>query len=189
MDKLLKAQQEIGAIKRDSSNPFFKSKYFDINAILSEVKPILNKHGLIISQPLDIIEGKNGLRTAIIDVESGKVVIQGSCFLPEGLDPQKTGSAITYFRRYALQSLLALEAEDDDGNVASGNVAKKESKNVEEFMQDLEPTPEEITLWENKLMTAVTLKDLQSFWKVVPPMVKDKLIGLKDSLKVKLGGK
>lgn len=125
MDKLLKAQQEIGAIKKESNNPFFKSKYFDINAILSEVKPILNKHGLVVLQPLDLIEGRNGLRTAIVEAESGKVIVQGSCFLPEGLDPQKTGSAITYFRRYALQSLLALEAEDDDGNVASGKVAKQ----------------------------------------------------------------
>lgn len=125
MDKLLKAQMEIGAIKRDSDNPYFKSKYFDINAILAEVKPILNKHGLLVLQPPDVIEGKNGLRTAIIDAESKVVVIQGSCFLPEGLDPQKTGSAITYFRRYALQSLLALEAEDDDGNVASGKVEGK----------------------------------------------------------------
>ena len=125
MDKLLKAQQEIGAIKKESSNPFFKSKYFDINAILAEVKPILNKHGLVVLQPLAIIEGKNALNTSIIDAESGKVVVDSLTLLPEGLDPQKTGSAITYFRRYALQSLLALEAEDDDGNVASGKVGKK----------------------------------------------------------------
>ena len=38
--------------------------------------------------------------------------------LPEISDPQKLGSAITYFRRYTLQSLLALQAEDDDGNKA-----------------------------------------------------------------------
>ena len=34
------------------------------------------------------------------------------------------GSAITYYRRYTLQSLLALEAEDDDRNKASGNTNK-----------------------------------------------------------------
>ena len=33
-------------------------------------------------------------------------------------DPQKLGSEITYYRRYTLQSLLALQAEDDDGNKA-----------------------------------------------------------------------
>jgi hypothetical protein len=130
MDKLLKAQQEIGAIKKESNNPFFKSKYFDINAILAEVKPILNKHGLVVVQPIVIMEGKNALRTAIADTESEGLIVESLCFLPEGLDPQKTGSAITYFRRYALQSLLALEAEDDDGNVASGKVDKKKSEDV-----------------------------------------------------------
>ena len=40
---------------------------------------------------------------------------------PEGLEiqstkPQERGSEITYYRRYGLQSLLGLEAEDDDAN-------------------------------------------------------------------------
>ena len=34
-------------------------------------------------------------------------------------DPQKMGSMITYYRRYTLQSLLGLQAEDDDANAAS----------------------------------------------------------------------
>jgi hypothetical protein len=48
------------------------------------------------------------------------------CPLPETVDAQKAGSAITYFRRYALQSLLALEAEDDDGNTASSKSDTRE---------------------------------------------------------------
>ena len=39
--------------------------------------------------------------------------------LPQITDPQKVGSAVTYFRRYTLQSLLSLQAEDDDANTAS----------------------------------------------------------------------
>lgn len=149
-EKLLEAQKEIGAIKRDSSNPFFKSKYFDINAILREVKPILNSHGLTIVQGLSAIEGQLALSTRIFAKDGS--FIQDVCPLPtkttqlnkEGLaqeillDPQKQGSAITYFRRYALQSLLALEAEDDDGNIASGKVDKNK-KNVEKFFEDIIP--------------------------------------------------
>ena len=44
--------------------------------------------------------------------------IESGINLPMIQDPQKLGSAITYFRRYTLQSLLALQAEDDDGNKA-----------------------------------------------------------------------
>ena len=40
--------------------------------------------------------------------------------IPENItDPQKLGSAITYFRRYTLKSLLAIAEEDDDGNRAA----------------------------------------------------------------------
>ena len=59
--------------------------------------------------------------------------------LPTNLDAQKIGSAITYFRRYTLASLLGLQAQDDDGNSASNvsayskpSVKKEESKKEEE---------------------------------------------------------
>jgi len=130
-EKLLEAQKEIGAIKKDSDNPFFKSKYFDINAILAEVKPILNRHGLDLFQPLVTrFYGANqelkvtGIETSIIDAETKEGLFYFA-ELPQGSTPQQTGSAVTYYRRYALQSLLALEAEDDDANVASGKVGKK----------------------------------------------------------------
>lgn len=128
---------EIGAIKKDSTNPFFKSRYFDINSLLEHVKPVLNKHGVILTQALTHIEGKLALNTTLSmstrESESlgakenymiDKDIISSTCPIPEGADAQKTGSAITYFRRYALQSLLALEAEDDDANLASKPAAK-----------------------------------------------------------------
>ena len=46
--------------------------------------------------------------------------------LPELTDPQKLGSAITYYRRYTLASLLGLQAVDDDGNIASNNTPVEE---------------------------------------------------------------
>jgi hypothetical protein len=121
-EKLLAVQMEIGAIKKDATNPFYKSKYFDINSLLEQVKPILNKHGIILFQGLDNIDGKLALTTMLVGEqekgEENRIVF--TCPLPEVADPQKAGSAITYFRRYALQSLLALEAEDDDAQSVSG---------------------------------------------------------------------
>jgi hypothetical protein len=54
--KLWKAKQEIGKVTKGSNNPFFKSKYADLNAILEATEPILLKHGLILLQP--ILDGK-----------------------------------------------------------------------------------------------------------------------------------
>ena len=122
-EKLLEVQQEIGAIKKDSTNPFYKSNYFDINALLAVVKPILNKHGIVLLQGLCAVEGKIGLSTRLL---SDKDEIAFNCPIPECSDPQKYGSAITYFRRYSLQSLLALEAEDDDGNRTVNNPVQDE---------------------------------------------------------------
>ena len=117
--KLLKVQEKIGAIKKDTTNPFYKSKYFDINSLLEHVKPVLNENGLILLQGLSHIDGKLALTTVIREAD-GDGEISFTCPLPETPDAQKAGSAVTYFRRYALQSLLALEAEDDDANSVSG---------------------------------------------------------------------
>jgi hypothetical protein len=122
--KLLIIQQEIGKIKKDATNPFFKSKYFDINSLLEHVKPVLNASGIVLLQGLTNIGGKLALSTQLVEVETGDK-IEYVCPLPEGLDAQKSGSSVTYFRRYSIQSLLALEAEDDDGNVASSKAPEK----------------------------------------------------------------
>ncbi len=126
-EKLLEVQKKIGAIKKDKDNPFFHSKYADINSMLEQVKPIINGYGLILTQPLSVIDGRLGINTFIMDAASEEH-IASSCVLPQIEDPQKMGSAITYFRRYSLQSLLALEAEDDDANVASGKKIKGVTK-------------------------------------------------------------
>ena len=130
--KLLAFQKEIEAIPKDSVNPFFKSKYADINTYIGKIKPILSKHGLVLLQPLTrltthgSIDGERvisqiALKTMLIDSESGEE-ISDITLLPENTDPQKMGAIITYFRRYAIQSMLCLEAEDDDGNTASENI-------------------------------------------------------------------
>ncbi|MEE9571969.1 MAG: ERF family protein, partial [Candidatus Neomarinimicrobiota bacterium] len=112
--KLVLLKNEIGSISKDKENPFFKSKYFDINSLLFHVEPLLQRHGLLLLQPI-----RSGLVVSlIIDPESGQE-ISSDIELPSIADPQKLGSAITYYRRYTLQSLLGLQAEDDDGNVAS----------------------------------------------------------------------
>ncbi len=141
--KLFEAKKEIGKISKDSKNPFFKSKYFDINSLLEHVEPILQKHDLLLLQP--ILDGK--VSTVIIDVESGDKVSSEISLL--GLkDAQKTGSEITYYRRYTAQSLLGLQAEDDDGNKASKPIKTtpktyKECKTKEQLREFyIEQTPE-----------------------------------------------
>lgn len=112
--KLLDFQQKVNAIQKDGKNPHFKSSYATLNNIISEVKPLLNEMGLLLSQPVI----KDQVHTIITDSESGEEY-DSSISLPVGLTPQQMGSAITYYRRYLLAGVLSLEMEDDDGNTAS----------------------------------------------------------------------
>ena len=122
--KLFEAKKEIGTLTKDAKNPFFKSNYLSLNGLIDAVENVLVKHDLILLQPI-----KDGcVVTMIIDstVETADHVstVVSSMALPNIQDPQKLGSAITYYRRYTLQSLLGLQAEDDDGNSATKHVNK-----------------------------------------------------------------
>jgi hypothetical protein len=132
------AKQELGKVPKDSTNPFFKSKYFDINGLLDVAEPILHKHGLFIIQP--ITNGK--VVTKIVHAESGES-IESELELSDTKDPQKHGSEITYYRRYTLQSLLAMQADDDDGNAASKGAQKPAAQPAK---QALTPTHEKWTV-------------------------------------------
>jgi hypothetical protein len=131
--KLAAAKTEIGAISKDSTNPFFKSKYFDINNLLAHVEPILQKNGLICLQP--IIDGS--VVTKIVDVDTEQI-IESSIALTDERDPQKLGSQISYFRRYTLSSLLAIQAEDDDANSAKPKTKPALQLDSEQFKKALQ---------------------------------------------------
>tara|TARA_R110002049_G_scaffold114078_1_gene265019 strand:- start:301 stop:822 length:522 start_codon:yes stop_codon:yes gene_type:complete len=118
--KLFNLQQEIGTISKDAKNPFYKSKYFDINSLIKQLQPLLKKHKLLLLQPIE--EDMVVSKLICIDGTGGVI---SALKLPEIADPQKLGSCITYYRRYTLASLLGLQAVDDDANVASGVTVEK----------------------------------------------------------------
>ena len=161
--KIHEAKKEIGAISKESTNPFFKSKYFDINTLIENVEPVLQKNGLLLLQPIQ--DGK--VKTLIVDIETSESV-ESEMSLPPLNDPQKLGSAITYFRRYTLQSLLGLQAEDDDGNKAA------------------KPAKVDYTNQINKLKACKDLKELQTVYTKFTPLEKTATLKLKDELKVTL---
>lgn len=115
--KIHALQKDIDPIKKDSTNPFYHSQYFDINGLIDAVQPLLTKHGIVIMQPLSNINGESAICTIVVDTETGERIESVSPIPPQA-DVQKLGASITYMRRYALQSLLLLSAEDDDGNHA-----------------------------------------------------------------------
>lgn len=124
--KLLQFQSEVDAVKRDAKNPFFKSNYVDINGVLKAIQPNLTSCGISYVQCPDILDdGTNVLRTTIYDADKPESNIKSTTrLIITKNDMQQYGSAMTYARRYALISMLGLEAEDDDGNFASGKTGR-----------------------------------------------------------------
>jgi hypothetical protein len=132
--KLLEAKKQIGKVSKNAKNPHFKNTYADINALIEAVEPILLECGLVLLQP--IVNGK--VITQIIDVESGEK-IESIIELSSNLTSQALGSQITYYRRYSLQSLMSLQADDDDGQRASAPQPKvKPTLSTQQFEKAIE---------------------------------------------------
>lgn len=116
---MVKAQMKMGNALKDSSNPFFKSKYADLNAVREACLPALNENQIMVMQPIIQENGIDFVETILMH-ETGQFYSCTTKVLTiKANDPQAYGSAITYARRYGLQSMVCIGAEDDDGNRAS----------------------------------------------------------------------
>lgn len=151
--RLHQAKQSIGKVHKNAINPHFKKNYADINSILEAVEPILLQHDLLLLQPIR----DNVVVTQIIDIHSGDT-IESFMTLPLITDPQKVLSAITYYRRATLQSLLSLQAVDDDGTTASATKPKLSMENYDKALLAIEDGRYTV----EKLKSSYDLTDLQT---------------------------
>lgn len=117
---LCEAKKEFKPIVKDKENPFFKSKYADLDNYLDATQESLCKYSLFVSQT---VLDKN-LVTTIHYAHSDKT-IESKIEIKETKTPQELGSLLTYLRRYAYAAILGLASEDDDANESSKDSIKK----------------------------------------------------------------
>jgi hypothetical protein len=128
---LLEFQKLAVSAKKDGKNPHFKSNYSTLESVIEAVKQG-NQFGLFFTQEMtyDYISNPDGSNIKPVPVVSTKVMHEHDDTVIESKlpimlaqvnmeNPQKIGSAITYYKRYTLQSVYGLPSEDDDGNEAS----------------------------------------------------------------------
>jgi len=145
LTKLAAFQQECPVILKDTKAKNYN--YADLPAILAVINPLLNKHRLMFTQPLEYDQGKRFIRTIIYDLESGET-LESRVDIPEvsfnyvndkgdtiGLmnDYQALGSGITYMRRYALSSVLGIVTDKDtdaQGEQVKPKATKKEDNEL-----------------------------------------------------------
>lgn len=116
---LLKAQAQMSNPKKGASNPFFKSKYADLNAVREACLPSLNDNGISVLQPTNVIDGKNYVETILLHESGEWMASLTEIIASKATDAQSHGSGMSYARRYSLQSFLLLGADDDDANKAT----------------------------------------------------------------------
>jgi pyruvate/2-oxoglutarate dehydrogenase complex dihydrolipoamide acyltransferase (E2) component len=115
---LVAAQSEIGNVPFDSVNPHFGSKFVSLAGVLAAVRPVLNRHGIMLMQPAATEGGVIRVQTVFLH-SSGEQVSLPALTMPmtDKMNAQNCGSVVTYLRRYSLCAALAIAGdEDEDGN-------------------------------------------------------------------------
>ena len=121
---LVKAINAIEGVKKGAANPFFKSKYANLESVIEAAHDALAANGLAVMQGPGPMDGNCITLTTRLIHTSGEW-IETDFSLPAGkMDPQAAGSAITYARRYALMAMLNMPALDDDGEASMPRTTK-----------------------------------------------------------------
>ena len=124
---LVKAQKGFGPALKTSTNPHFRNKYAALDACIEAVIDALNDNGIMLMQQTHLCEDGVIVETTFIH-ESGETMSGGKLHVPAAKhDPQGYGSALTYAKRYSLQSACGIAPEDDDGNKATNSVQQKQA--------------------------------------------------------------
>jgi hypothetical protein len=117
---LAKAQADMPVAVFDATNPFLKSKYASLGAVIQASRPILAKHKLSLIQfPISDVTGV-GVES-VLSHESGEFIAE-RILIPLTEEKGKTkvqcaGSTLTYLRRYSWASILGMYSdEDSDGS-------------------------------------------------------------------------
>lgn len=128
---LAKFQQECPVIIK--STPGFGYNYADLPAIYFIIMPLLKGNGLGFTQ---LLEGE-GIVTILFHVESGEE-LRSTTIIPQNIQLAKMntyqvmGSAYSYYRRYALSSMLGIITDKD---------TDAHSEEVEEVQQPVKKQP------------------------------------------------
>jgi hypothetical protein len=137
---LVALQKALPVLPKDTTNPFFKSKYTSLDTITEVVFPIMTKHNFAwTTRPSFNEAGQPTLKYSLMHI-SGET-IEGEMLLQLAkADPQGQGSAITYSRRYAITSVLGIVSDADDDGSAAQKAAQFAKSTTSEYKSPEEPS-------------------------------------------------
>ena len=102
----------------DKKNPHFKNNYASLESVIKTVRTA-SQFGLTFTQEMDFEGDITFVRTVMMHSSGATRVSRTKIVSKDPNDPQKMGSAISYAKRYGLQSIFGLPSDDDDGEIAN----------------------------------------------------------------------
>ena len=107
--------RKAATVGKSGKNPMFKSQYSTLGDVLTALNGIAD-FGLSFQQ----FFSDDCIVTVVAHVETGEQFTSAIPVRPEKNTPQSYISCVTYLRRASLMTMFGLNADDDDGNLASG---------------------------------------------------------------------
>lgn len=129
----INAVQSKLSVKKDWTNPFFKSKYITLDEIMTKLQPLLDAQNLVVYN----YNLKDWwVRTLVVDLD-WEETIWSDFIIPWVTDPQAMWKVITYWRRYNLVSIFNILADEDDDAQSFYETKTKYTKRIF-WMKDFE---------------------------------------------------
>ena len=157
---LASAQLEMMPAPKDGANPHFKSRYATLAAVLQAVLPAFNRAGLSVTQHPTLSDDLVQVTTFVGHSSGQWMSSTVGTPLTGRKDAQAVGSAISYLRRYAAQSIAGLPVADaeDDGNAASNRPRERMDGEVRRAWPALPKPPPSLVPSRTKVLTADELE-------------------------------
>jgi hypothetical protein len=164
MKNLIKAlsdfQNDCPIIHKDTKGHNYT--YADLPQIFSVINPLLKKHKLCFTQLLE----NDGIRTILFHVESGEQIESHTPIplvkLGAMNEYQSYGSGVTYFRRYALSSMLGLVTDKDTDAAGSSMPVAQSPKFRLDMLNNVFNVGELAVLYDS-FKSTLTDSELQAF--------------------------
>lgn len=182
MTALLKAQEKLHGVARDSINPHFKNRYASLEAVITAAKEPLREQGILFIQAIGkITDGSLEIDTMLIHAETCQWMRSTAHMPLSKMDPQGAGSAGTYGERYSLMAILGLPPIDDDGEQA---IDRTDSRPVPQAKPQAQAKQQEaITLVQLEKIASTGSVNLKLSWESMTPALQKRMEPHKEGLK------
>jgi hypothetical protein len=110
---LAKAALEYTRIGFNCENPYFKSSYADLDAIMWAIRPVLARHGCRIEYKTKLADDGATILHCRVKHSSGQWSESRARIIPTKNDQQSYASALTYMKRHQVMAILNVTISED----------------------------------------------------------------------------